>query len=103
MPTMVQAGDYSAVTHYLNAVKAAGTDDTAKVMATMKATPVNDMFAKNGKIREDGLHVHDVYLFQVKKPGDSKGPWDYYKVVQTVPGEQAFAPLSQSRCPLVKK
>jgi len=103
MPTMVQAGDYSAVTHYLKAVKAAGTDDTAKVMATMKAMPVNDMFAKNGKIREDGLHVHDVFLFQVKQPGDSKGPWDYYAVVQTVPGDQAFAPLSQSRCPLVKK
>jgi branched-chain amino acid transport system substrate-binding protein len=103
MPTMVQAGDYSAVNHYLNAVKAAGTDDTAKVMAKMKATPVNDMFATNGKIREDGLHVHEVYLFQVKKPADSKGPWDYYKLVQSVPGDQAFAPLAQSRCPLVKK
>jgi branched-chain amino acid transport system substrate-binding protein len=103
MPTMVQAGDYSAVTHYLNAVKAAGTDDTAKVMAKMRATPVNDMFATNGKIREDGLHVHDVYLFQVKKPGDSKSAWDYYRTVQTVPGDQAFAPLAQSRCPLVKK
>ncbi len=103
MPTMVQAGDYSATMHYLNAIKAAGTDDTAKVMEKMKATPVNDFFAKNGKIREDGLHVHDVYLFQVKKPADSKQPWDYYKLVQTVPGEQAFTPLSQSRCPLVKK
>jgi branched-chain amino acid transport system substrate-binding protein len=103
MPTMVQAGDYSATMHYLNAIKAAGTDDTAKVMETMKATPVNDFFAKNGKIRADGLHVHDVYLFQVKKPGDSKQPWDYYTTVQTVPGEQAFAPLAQSRCPLVKK
>jgi branched-chain amino acid transport system substrate-binding protein len=103
MPTMVQAGDYSATMHYLNAIKAAGTDDTAKVMETMRATPVNDFFAKNGKIRADGLHVHDVYLFQVKKPADSKQPWDYYNVVQTVPGEQAFTPLSQSRCPLVKK
>ena len=103
MPTMVQAGDYSATMHYLNAIKAAGTDDTAKVMEKMKATPVNDFFAKNGKIRADGLHVHDVYLFQVKKPADSKQPWDYYNVVQTVPGEQAFTPLAQSRCPLVKK
>ena len=103
MPTMVQAGDYSATMHYLNAIKAAGTDDTAKVMEKMRATPVNDFFAKNGKIRADGLHVHDVYLFQVKKPADSKQPWDYYNVVQTVPGEQAFTPLSQSRCPLVKK
>ena len=103
MPTMVQAGDYSATMHYLNAIKAAGTDDTAKVMEKMKATPVNDFFAKNGKIRADGLHVHDVYLFQVKKPADSKQAWDYYKVVQTVPGEQAFTPLAQSKCPLVKK
>ena len=103
MPTMVQAGDYSATMHYLNAIKAAGTDDTATVMEKMKATPVNDFFAKNGKIRADGLHVHDVYLFQVKKPADSKQPWDYYNVVQTVPGEQAFTPLAQSRCPLVKK
>ena len=103
MPTMVQAGDYSATMHYLNAIKAAGTDDTAKVMEKMRATPVNDFFAKNGKIRADGLHVHDVYLFQVKKPAESKQPWDYYKLVQTVPGEQAFTPLAQSKCPLVKK
>ncbi|MBL8527414.1 MAG: ABC transporter substrate-binding protein [Burkholderiales bacterium] len=103
MPTMVQAGDYSATMHYLNAIKAAGTDDTTKVMEKMRATPVNDFFAKNGKIRADGLHVHDVYLFQVKKPAESKQPWDYYKLVQTVPGEQAFTPLSQSKCPLVKK
>jgi len=103
MPTMVHAGDYSATMHYLNAIKAAGTDDTTKVMEKMRATPVNDFFAKNGKIRVDGLHVHDVYLFQVKKPADSKQPWDYYKLLQTVPGEQAFTPLSQSKCPLVKK
>ncbi|MET0216785.1 MAG: ABC transporter substrate-binding protein [Burkholderiales bacterium] len=103
MPTMVHAGDYSATMHYLNAIKAVGTDDTAKVMEKMRATPVNDFFAKNGKIRVDGLHVHDVYLFQVKKPADSKQPWDYYKLLQTVPGEQAFTPLSQSKCPLVKK
>jgi branched-chain amino acid transport system substrate-binding protein len=103
MPNMVQAGDYSATMHYLNAIKAAGTDDTAKVMEKMKATPVNDFFAKNGKIRADGLHVHDVYLFQVKKPADSKQSWDYYNLAQTVPGEQAFTPLAQSKCPLVKK
>lgn len=103
MPTMVQAGVYSAVLHYLKAVQAAGTDDTAAVMAKMKATPVNDFFAKNGKIRDDGRMVHDMYLLQVKKPEESKQPWDYYHVRQVIPGDQAFLPLSQSKCPLVKK
>ncbi|MFZ5556033.1 MAG: ABC transporter substrate-binding protein [Pseudomonadota bacterium] len=103
MPTMVQAGDYSATMHYLKAVKAAGTDDTATVMAKMRATPVNDFFAKNGKIRVDGRMVHDMYLAQVKKPGESKYPWDYYHIRQTIPADQAFMPLSQSKCPLVKK
>ncbi len=103
MPTMVQAGDYSAVYHYLKAVKAAGTDDTKAVMAKMKATPINDFFAKNGKIRDDGRMVHDMYLAQVKKPEDSKYPWDYYNIRQTIPGDQAFLPLSKSMCPLVKK
>jgi len=102
-PTMVQAGDYSAVTHYLEAVKASGTDDTKTVMAKMKATPINDFFAKNGKIRVDGRMVHDMYLAQVKKPGDSRYPWDYYNLRQVIPGDQAFQPLSKSRCPLVKK
>jgi len=103
MPTMVQAGDYSMVYHYLKAVKAAGTDDTQAVMAKMKATPINDFFAKNGKIRDDGRMVHDMYLAQVKKPEESKYPWDYYNIRQTIPGDQAFMPLSKSKCPLVKK
>ena len=103
MPTMVQAGQYSSIYHYLQAVKAAGTDDTTKVMAAMKKTPINDFFAKNGVIRADGRMVHDMYLVQVKKPADSKYPWDYYTIRQTIPADQAFQPLSQSRCPLVKK
>jgi len=103
MPTMVQAGQYSSVYHYLKAVKAAGTDDTKKVMAQMKKTPINDFFAKNGQIREDGRMVHDMYLMQVKKPAESKYPWDYYHVRQVIPAAEAFQPLAQSRCPLVKK
>lgn len=103
MPNMIQAGIYSSITHYLKAVKAAGTDATGAVMAKMKAMPVNDMFAKNGKLREDGRMVHDMYLTQVKKPEESKYPWDYYHIRQTIPGDQAFIPLSKSTCPLVKK
>ncbi|HPI59938.1 ABC transporter substrate-binding protein [Zoogloea sp.] len=103
MPTMVQAGQYSSVYHYLKAVKAVGTDDTKKVMAQMKKTPINDFFAKNGQIREDGRMVHDMYLMQVKKPAESKYPWDYYHVRQVIPAAEAFQPLAQSRCPLVKK
>ena len=103
MPTMVQAGLYSAITHYLEAVKAINSDDTQKVMTQMKKVPVNDFFAKNGKIRNDGLMVHDMFLMQVKKPADSHYPWDYYNVRATIPGAEAFEPLSQSRCPLFKK
>ncbi|WP_298373899.1 ABC transporter substrate-binding protein [uncultured Bradyrhizobium sp.] len=103
VPTSAQAGVYSSVTHYLQAVKAAGTTDAAAVMKLMKETPINDMFAKNGRIREDGRMVHDMYLFEVKKPSESKGRWDDYKLLATVPGDQAFQPLSESRCPLVKK
>ncbi|MHC6156227.1 ABC transporter substrate-binding protein [Bradyrhizobium elkanii] len=103
VPTSAQAGVYSSVTHYLKAVKAAGTTDAAAVMKVMKETPINDMFTKNGKIREDGRMVHDMYLFEVKKPSESKGRWDDYKLVATVSGDQAFQPLSESRCPLVKK
>lgn len=103
VPTSAQAGVYSSVLHYLNAVKAAGTTDAAPVMKLMKDTPINDMFAKNGKIREDGRMVHDMYLFEVKKPSESKGRWDDYKLLATVPGDQAFQPLEASRCPLVKK
>ncbi|WP_441351314.1 MULTISPECIES: ABC transporter substrate-binding protein [unclassified Tardiphaga] len=103
VPTSAQAGVYSSVGHYLKAVKAAGTTDAAAVMKLMKETPINDMFAKNGKIREDGRMVHDMYLFEVKKPSESKGRWDDYKLLATVPGDQAFQPLEASRCPLVKK
>src|SRR6201991_2015486 len=103
VPTSAQAGVYSSVTHYLKAVKAAGTTDSAAVMKIMKDTPINDMFAKNGRIREDGRMVHDMYLFEVKKPSESKGRWDDYKLLATVPGDQAFQPLSLSRCPLVNK
>ncbi|MEH2473916.1 branched-chain amino acid transport system substrate-binding protein [Nitrobacteraceae bacterium AZCC 2161] len=103
VPTSAQAGVYSSVTHYLKAVKAAGTTDAAPVMKIMKDTPINDMFAKNGRIREDGRMVHDMYLFEVKKPSESKGRWDDYKLIATVSGDQAFQPLEASRCPLVKK
>ncbi|MBA3998194.1 MAG: ABC transporter permease [Candidatus Accumulibacter sp.] len=103
MPTMVQAGEYSAIMHYLKGVKATGSDDTQKVMAWMKKTPVNDFFAKNATIRQDGRLVHDMYLMQVKKPEESKYPWDYYHVRQTIPAAEAFQPLSASKCPLVKK
>ena len=102
-PTSAQAGVYSSVMHYLKAVKAAGTTDSAAVMKIMKETPINDFFAKNGRIRADGRMVHDMYLFEVKKPSESKGRWDDYKLLATVPGDQAFQPLSESRCPLVKK
>ena len=103
MPNMSQAGAYSSTMHYLKAVQAAKTDDTAAVMAQMKAMPINDFFAKNGRIREDGRMVHDMYLFEVKQQSESKYPWDYYKLVATVPGDKAFLPLSQSKCPMVKK
>ena len=103
VPTSAQAGVYSSVTHYLKAVKAAGTTDSAAVIKVMKDTPINDMFAKNGKIREDGRMVHEMYLFEVKKPSESKGRWDDYKLLGTVPGNEAFQSLELSRCPLVKK
>ncbi|WP_407156998.1 ABC transporter substrate-binding protein [Bradyrhizobium sp. STM 3557] len=103
VPTSAQAGVYSSVLHYLGAVKAAGTIDPAAVMKVMKATPINDMFAHGGRIREDGRMVHDIYLFEVKKPSESNGRWDDYKLLATVPGNEAFQPLEQSRCPLVKK
>jgi branched-chain amino acid transport system substrate-binding protein len=103
VPTSAQAGVYSSVTHYLKAVKAAGTTDSAAVIKVMKETPINDMFAKNGRIREDGRMVHDMYLFEVKKPSESKGRSDDYKLLATVPGNEAFQSLELSRCPLVKK
>jgi branched-chain amino acid transport system substrate-binding protein len=103
MPNMVQAGIYSATTHYLQTVQATGTDETTAVMEKMRATPINDFFVKNGKIREDGRMVHDMYLYEVKKPSESKRQWDYYKLVATIPTDQAFIPLSESKCSLVKK
>jgi branched-chain amino acid transport system substrate-binding protein len=102
MPGMVHAGVYSAVTHYLKAIEAAGTDDADKVAAKMREMPVNDFFAKNGKVREDGRMVHDMYLVRVKKPEESKGEWDLYTIVRTIPGDEAFRPLSEGACPLVK-
>ena len=98
MPTMVQAGVYSAITHYLNAIKEAGTDDAKTVVGQMKATPVHDFFAPNGTIREDGRMVHDLQLMEIKSPAESKRPWDYYKPVQRIPGDQAFASKAESKC-----
>ncbi|SEP25578.1 amino acid/amide ABC transporter substrate-binding protein, HAAT family [Methylobacterium sp. ap11] len=103
MPNMSQAGVYSTVMHYLKAVRKAGTDETGPVMQAMRDTPVDDFYARGGRIRDDGRMVHDMYLFEVKKPEESKGPWDLYKRVATVPGDKAFQPLAASRCPLVKK
>lgn len=102
MPAGTQAAQYSATLHYLNAVKAAGTDDGEKVMAAMKSMPVNDMYAKGGRIREDGRMLHEMYLMQVKTPAESKYPWDYYKVVAKVPAEEAFTTKAESRCELWK-
>lgn len=103
MPSMLQAADYSATMHYLKAVQAAGTDETSAVMKKMKEMPINDFFAKNGKIRDDGRMVHDMYLAQVKKPAESKYPWDYYTIKSVISAEQAFQPLSKSTCALIKK
>jgi len=103
MPHMGDAGDYSSTMHYLKAIAAAGTDDAQAVMRKMREIPVNDFFAKNGKIREDGRMVHNMYVYEVKKPSESKGEWDYYKLREVIPGDQAFRPLKDSACPLVKK
>src|SRR3978361_926227 len=103
VPSSAQAGVYSSVTHYLKAVKAAGNTDSAAVIKIMKDTPINDMFAKNGKIREDGRMINDMYLLDVKKPSESKGRWDDYKLLATIPGNEAFQSLEVSRCPLGKK
>jgi len=99
MPTMVQAGVASAVGHYLRAVQAAGTDDADAVMAKMREMPVNDFFAQDGRIGPDGLHRHAMYLVQVKAPDESKAPWDYYKIVKTIPAAEAFPPVDEQRCP----
>jgi branched-chain amino acid transport system substrate-binding protein len=100
---MTQAGIYSATMHYLKAIAAAATDETKAVMEKMRSTPIDDFFVKNGQIREDGRMVHEMYLYEVKKPAESKGSWDYYKLVATIPADQAFQPLPDSKCPLVKK
>jgi branched-chain amino acid transport system substrate-binding protein len=102
-PTMVHAGVYSSVLHYLRSVQAAKTDEGVKVAEQIRTLPINDFFAKNGKVRPDGRMVHDMYLAQVKKPSESKGPWDYYNTLRTIPGDEAFKPLADSTCPLVKK
>jgi branched-chain amino acid transport system substrate-binding protein len=102
MPTMIQAGLYSATMHYLKAIEAIGTDDAPKVMAQMRATPIHDFFAHDGKIRIDGRMVHEMHLFEVKKPEESKGEWDLYNLIATVPGDEAFRPLDKGGCPLVK-
>ena len=102
-PTMIQAGTYGATLHYLKAVKAAGTDEAKAVMAKMKELPINDFMTKNGRIREDGRVIRDMYLMQAKTPEESKGEWDLAKILATIPGEQAFRPLSEGGCPLVKK
>jgi branched-chain amino acid transport system substrate-binding protein len=102
MPTMWQAGVYSAVMHYLNAIKDTGTDDPLKVAAKMREKPVEDFFARNGKLRADNLMVHDLMLVEVKKPEESKYPWDYYKILTKISGDEAFGPPDPA-CPLVKK
>jgi len=102
-PTMNQAAYYSATLNYLNAVKAVGSTDPDKVMEQLRKTPIDDMFASGGVIRADGLMMHDMYVMQVKTAAESKGPWDYYKLLQTMKGEEAFGKLADSACPLVKK
>jgi branched-chain amino acid transport system substrate-binding protein len=104
-PSMAQAGDYASVLHYLKALEALGGNphDGAKVVAKMKEMPTDDPLFGKGTIRADGRKIHPAYLFEVKKPAESKYPWDYYKLITTIPAEEAFRPLDQSECPLVKK
>lgn len=103
MPTMVQAGVYSSVSHYLKAVKAAGTTEARAVVAKMREIPVHDMFTDSGKIREDNVMMHDMFLAKVKAPADSKEPWDYYEILRRIPAEELYWPLSASKCSLVAK
>src|SRR5689334_3676469 len=102
LPSMLTAGVYSSTLHYLKAVKAAGTDDPKAVMAKMREMPINDMMTKNGKLREDGRVIRDMYLFQVKSPAESKSKDDIYKLLATVPGDEAFRPMKDGHCPLIK-
>jgi branched-chain amino acid transport system substrate-binding protein len=101
-PTMVHAGVYASVLHYLKAVEALKSDDGTKVVAKMKEMPTDDPLFGKGTIRVDGRKIHPAYLVEVKKPSESKGPWDYYKVRSTIPADQAFRPLKDGECPLVK-
>nr|WP_245512797.1 ABC transporter substrate-binding protein [Enterovirga rhinocerotis] len=103
MPTLTHAGTYSAVTNYLKAVQATGTDDADAVMKHLRASTFDDLFARNGRLRPDGLMVHDIFLFQVKSPEESKRPWDFYKHIGTVPADEAYRPLSASTCKLVPR
>ena len=103
MPTALQAGQYSAILNYLRAVEKSGSDDVKTVMQTLRTMPIRDAFARNAKLREDGKLIHDTYLVSVKSPAESKAPWDYYKIIKTVSGDDSFNPLSESQCPLVKK
>ena len=102
MPSSVQAGDYSSMLTYLKAVKAVGTDNPDQVLAELKKMKINDMFTKGGYIRKDGTMIHDMYLFEVKKPEEVTKPWDYYRVVKKLPGEQAFNTLAESKCSFIK-
>ena len=103
MPTMWQAGVYSSVMHYLKAVQATGTNEPLKVAAKMRELPIEDFFARHGKLRPDGLMVHDLVLVEVKTPEESKYPWDYYKILATIPGDAAFPPPDPEACALAKK
>ena len=103
VPSAIQAGVYSSVRHYLKAVAAAKSDEAKTVIAKMRELPIEDEVVRNAKLREDGRMVHDFYVFQVKKPAESKGEWDLYDLVATIPGDQAFRPLAQSACPAIKK
>ena len=103
MPSQIQAGVYSAVAHYLRAVREAASEDPLTVVAKMKATPINDIFASNGFIRDDGRMVHDVYFVRIKSPGEPNPAVILVKIIKTIPGDQAFRPLSDRECPLVKK
>ena len=102
-PTMVQAGVYSSTLHYLKSVAAAKTDDSKVIAQKMRELPIDDPVMRNASIRPDGRVIHDMYLFQVKAPNESKGAWDYYKTISTIPADVAFKPLAQSACPLVKQ
>ena len=102
-PSMLQAADYSAVSFYLNAIKATGSDDADTVMKWMKSNKINDFFATNGYVREDGRMVHDMFLMHVKTPAESKGPWDYYKIIETLPGDKVYGSLAESTCAFIKK